>query len=832
MPLPPAPAIVAALITLSGSILHAGQQPKWFCEFHLSPAGSDTHPGTRSQPFRTLDKARQAVRAAIPGMQGDIAVTIHGGSYPLSSTVIFEPADSGAGTHRIHYRAAKGESPVFTGGIPVTGWQPHKDGVWKAPLDRDEKLRALYVDRSRAVMANSGRKIRAQGGWGTYTVTAGQAPWAWQSGQAADGIRYQSADLPHITHNVSDVEIENQTTWNKNFVGVREIVRENDQYIFKLQQPYGAIAQQIGWTAGLTLDSEQIIHNAFELLDQPGEFYFDRSQKTVYYIPRPGEDMRTANVVAPVTETLIRLEGQPIRNRVRNLTFEGLVFAHTDYNLMEIDGSHGTATVQTACVNTAFANSNWHYDVYRSYDVLPAAITGNAIEGIIFKRNTIAHTGCQGIVMSNDVSDVEIIGNVIRDAGGSAITIGHPHHTYENDTPDLKHPEGAGVEREKFAPGAEAVPRRVLISNNFLPGNSALFNGHTIITVFYANQLKIEHNWIPNAPYSGMNLGWGWCDFDGSDVANHPQWGQGARPSVFPGNPTMVSGNNRIHANRVERTMSILHDGGAIYTLGRQPGTLIDRNYCRRSSWTIYNDEGSTLIINRANVLEGPFGLAYYGGDYGRKHNLLVEGCFASEDKWDFSSPGTRGVNNTVYSPDAWPAEALAIIGESGLEPAWKDIVPADWKPLPEERTGPDPEWIANAIDFVIPGTASDTSRIVSQRNSQTGPAHGSTYRQGEEFAYRLKFPSNKKSALVVRYWGEEQQQRKFSIFINDRLLATQELFRTKPGDFIDQSYPIPVDFLPASSSGDSVEGIVRFTVEENGYTAGGVFGLKVIPVE
>jgi hypothetical protein len=801
-------------------------------EFFVAPDGSDSHPGTAARPFRSLEKARDAVRPLLATMSGDIAVTLRGGSYPLRETIAFGPQDSATGEHRVHYRAAEGETPVFSGGVPVTAWQPHREGVWKAPLDRAEKLRALYVNEARAVMANSGRKIRAQGGWGTYTVAAGQAAWAWQSGQTADGIRYNASDLPKITRNVSDVEIENQTTWNKNFVGVREIVTEGDHYIFKLQQPYGAIAQQIGWTAGLTLDSEQIIHNAFELLDQPGEFYFDRAEKTVYYIPRKGEDLRTAKVVAPVTETLIELAGQPIKHRVRNLTFEGLSFAHTDYNLLEVDGSHGTATVQTATVNTAFASPNWHYDVYRSYDVLPAAIVGNAIEGIEFVRNSIAHTGCQGIVMSNDVSDVRIVGNVIRDAGGSAITIGHPHHTYENDTPDLKHPEGAGIEREKFPAGTEAIPRRILISNNFLPDNAALFNGHTIITVLYAYQVTIEHNWIPSAPYSGMNLGWGWCDFDGSDVANHPQWGQGSRPSVFPGNPTMVSGNNRIHANRVERTMSILHDGGAIYTLGRQPGTLIDRNYCRRSSWTIYNDEGSTLIINRANVLQGPFDLAYYGGDYGRKHNLLVEGCFASEDKWNFSSPGTKGVNNTVASPDAWPAEAQAIIRESGLEPAFQNIVPANWQPHDEALEGVDPAWVKGAIDFVVPGTSSDTSRLVSQRNSQTGPAHGKTYRQGEEFAYRMKFPVGRKSKLVATYWGEEGQKRSFKIFINDRPLATQELFQKHPGTFFDEEYPIPAGLLPSKASGDTVEAVVRFTVEPDGYTAGGLFGLKVVPVE
>lgn len=832
MPLSPSIALSAAVIFMAAAPLHAQPEGTLFHEFFVSPTGSDANPGTGAKPFQTLEKARQAVRAVIPGMTGDIAITLRGGSYPVRSAIVFKPEDSAPGTHRIIYRAAKGETPVLTGGVPVIGWKPYKDGIWKAPLDRSEKLRALYVNDARAVMANSGKKIRAQGGWGTYTVTAGQAPWAWQSGQAADGIQYNAADLPKITHNVSDVEIENQTTWNKNFVGVRDITTEGDKFIFKLQQPYGAIAQQIGWTAGLTLDSEQIIHNAFELLDQPGEFYFDRAEKTLYYIPRPGEAMQTAKVVAPVTQTLVQLEGQPIKNRVRNITFDGLTFAHTDYNLMEIDGSHGAATVQTACINTAFANPNWHYDVYRSYDTLPAAIIGNAVEGIEFTRNTIAHTGCQGIVMSNDVSDVRIVGNVIRDAGGSAITIGHPHHTYENDTPDLKHPEGAGIEHEKFPAGTESIPRRVLISNNFLPDNAALFNGHTIITVFYAYQVSIEHNWIPSAPYSGMNIGWGWCDFDGSDVANHPQWGQGFRPSVFPGRPTMVSGNNRVRANRVERTMNTLHDGGGIYTLGRQPGTLIDRNYVRSSWWAIYNDEGSTLIINRANVLQGPYGLAHYAGDYGRKHGLTIEGCFATEDKWDFSSPGTKGSNNTICTPDAWTPEAQAIIDESGLEPAWKSIIPADWKPLPEKHEGPDPEWIKNASDFVLPGTLSDSSHLVSQRNSQTGAANGKNYRQGEEFAYRMKIPVGKKSTLIATYWGEESQQRKFKIFINDRPLSTQELFRAHPGAFFDQEYPITPDLLPTNTSGETVEVVVRFTAEPDGYTAGGLFGLKVVPAK
>jgi hypothetical protein len=799
-------------------------------EFFVAPNGSDDHPGTAQKPFRTLTKARDAVRPLLAQMKGDITVTIRGGVYPVPEKITFGPEDSGRGTHRVIYRAAQGETPLFTGGVPVSGWKPGKNGIWQAPLARKEKLRALYIDSARAVMARTENKIRAQGGWGSYSITAGQAPWAWQSGQVADGIQYNSSDLPKITHNVTDVEIENQTTWNKNFIGVREITTEGDKRVFKLQQPYGAIAQQIGWDAGLTRNSEQIIHNALELLDQPGEFYFDRAAQTVYYIPRSGEDLTTAKVIAPVTETLIELAGTPIKNRVRNLTFAGLTFAHTDYNLMEIDSSHGCATLQTACINTVFANPNWHYDVYRAYDVLPAAVVGNAIEHITFSRNTIAHTGCQGMAMSNDVQDLRIVGNVIRDSGGSAITIGHPQHVFENDSPEHKHAEGAGIEREKFPAGTESIPRRVWIANNFLPDNSALFHGHTIITVFFSHELTIEHNWIENSPYTGINLGWGWCDFDGYDGTNHPEWGKAPRPSVLPGKPTQCAGKNTIRANRLERTMMMLDDGGGIYTLGRQPGTVIERNYIRRTTFGIYNDEGSTQIINRANVIQGPYQRVHTTGDHGRKHDIDIEGYFVTDDVWFVSSPNTRVSHHTICPGAVWPPAAQEIIDQSGLQPEYRDIVPKDWRAIDEDRIGIDPVWLKNAIDFAVPGTPSEAARLVSQKGSQTGPAHGRTFRQGEELCYRLRFPVGQKSQLVATYWGEEANRRKFQIFLNDRLLATQELHQAHPGQFFEQAYPITPDMLPRDAKGDAVEAIIRFTVLPDGGTVGGLFGLKVVP--
>ena len=671
------PAAAAALIGASIMAAETDQRPV-YREFFVSPAGSDTSgSGSKESPFKTLEKARDTVRQVIPNMTGDIVVTISGGTYPVTQTIVFGPEDSARGAHRIIYRAARGETPVFSGGVPVTGWKLHEGNIWQAPLDRDRKLRALYVNDQRAVMTS--RRVRPVGPWGEYAVTAGQAPWAWQSGKAADGVLYNASDLPAITRNPANVEVENKTTWNENFIGVREITTERNHYIFKFQQPYGAIAQQVGWNAGFAFRREHTILNAYELLEHPGEFYFDQSAKTLFYIPRPGEDMTTARVVAPVTETLLRLEGQPPERPVRNLTFEGLTFACADYNLLDVAGSHGKATVQTATAVTAFANANWHYDVYRAYDVLPGAIIANAVEGLELIRNVIQHTGSDGVVMSNDIKDTRIVGNVIRDCGGGAITLGHPQHVYENDTPDLKYPTGAGIEHEKFPAGTEAAPRRVEIANNFLPDNSTLFNGHTIITVFYAEQVCIRHNWIPNAPYSGMTVGWGWCDFDGSALADNPQWGHAPRPAVFPGKPTTVCRNNLVRANRVENTMMILRDGGGIYTLGNQPGTMIERNYVRNSQQAIYTDEGSANLMSRDNVVESPYTNAHFAEDFGRKHSIVVQNYFITEPKWKVTAPDCYFTHYTICTNAVWPLPAQAIIGGSGLEPAFQDIVPADW---------------------------------------------------------------------------------------------------------------------------------------------------------
>ena len=64
--------------------------------FHVAPTGNDLNPGTRSKPFATLERAREAVRMA--GLGTARRVIVHGGSYELRTTFTLGRLDSGTAT--------------------------------------------------------------------------------------------------------------------------------------------------------------------------------------------------------------------------------------------------------------------------------------------------------------------------------------------------------------------------------------------------------------------------------------------------------------------------------------------------------------------------------------------------------------------------------------------------------------------------------------------------------------------------------------------------------------------------------------------------------------
>ncbi len=93
-------------------------------------------------PGDSLEKARDQAQA------GD-RILLKGGMYYRTESLLIEPKHSG-----VTWMAVPGEKPIICGGIPVTGWQQHEGSIYKARLERSEKLRSLYVNGQRAAMTS------------------------------------------------------------------------------------------------------------------------------------------------------------------------------------------------------------------------------------------------------------------------------------------------------------------------------------------------------------------------------------------------------------------------------------------------------------------------------------------------------------------------------------------------------------------------------------------------------------------------------------------------------------------------------------------------------
>lgn len=623
--------------------------------FYVSPTGNDNNPGTLAQPFQTITKARDAVRMVNDDMTGDIHVYLRGGQYRITETINFEPQDSGTNGKQIYYEAYNNEEPVINGATKVTGWSEYQNGIYKATLNRDKKLRSLIVNDKAAALTM--KTVTAQGGYNTYTVTAGQADWAWSSGSKSDGVKYNLTDLPAATINEDDIEIMNGTTWNENIVCARDLDTTATNRVLLLQQPYGAIAQTPGWGTAFVTTGTHKIYNVFEWLDSPGEFYFDKSSKTLYYYPRTGEDMANADVEAPTLEQLVDISGTSTTNRVKNINFQGITFANSDYDLEEVAGSHGRSTVQTATAFIAFGDGNWHNSTYRIIDTLQSMIEVTSSESINFYNNVIENSGCNGISMVNDVINCKIIGNYFTNTASSALTIGHPQHVYIGD----------GGTHEKYAPGIEGVCKNITVNNNMFydictaPG----FGGINAVCIFYGDTVHLTQNTFMKTATSAVCLGWGWTNFNASTTCR----------------------NNKLDNNRLFDTVNRTHDSGALYTLGQQPGTTVNENYVKGipsqkdgPTYGLHIDEGSAYMEVNDNVLNIDPNVKYTINceDFGGKHDLTIKNTYATTYKMGVNPPKSV-IDVPVVVPDnVWPLAQYNIALKSGVQDEYRSIIPKD----------------------------------------------------------------------------------------------------------------------------------------------------------
>lgn len=154
-----------------------------------------------------------------------------------------------------------------------------------------------------------------------------------------------------------------------------------------------------------------------------------------------------------------------------------------------------------------------------------------------------------------------------------------------------------------------------------------------------AYHVTITDNTICDGYYTGVSLGWTW----------------GFDKSYSYGN---YVANNHIH----HLMQGVLDDGGGIYTLGIQNGTIIESNYIhdiysdKEMACLIYMDEGSSEITVRNNIcFASKRGISLSFG----RNNIIQNNIISDVEKWGIRlSYPKKNVNLSVMRN--------TIIGEMG----------------------------------------------------------------------------------------------------------------------------------------------------------------------
>jgi len=539
-------------IRLSLSLLYvlvSLAQPALGMEFHISPSGNDSNPGSAGQPLRTLTAARNAVRRMNTGMKGDTRVYLHSGEYGLSEAVVFDPRDSGHGGHKVIYCAPPGEKPVLTGGIKVTQWKLHdpKKNIYRAQVSTN-LFRQLYVDGEPAIRARTPNRKSEVDNSPYWPCVVREKPrmvikkdhWA------------ATAGVPKSKLN--EVEMVMVCHWYHQRVRIGDVdASKPEEVIVSPLNPEGKFNKKTHfYKNNRGMKNPFYFENALAFLDADYEWYHDADAGLLYLVLPQGVSPDKLSIRTPVIETLVSLEGTP-DSPVRDIEFHGITFDTSNWAAPSLNGVNMTQAAQVV-----------------GGEQPPAMLSARHTRRLAFRNNVFRNAGGQGISLFDaDTTDIE--GNTFTHIAANGLVI---DRTAGRNPPDDK----------------QSV--NVAIWNNHAKRCGDHYANGMFLFTGNVRGLVVEHNHIHDMPYSGMQIG------------QQP----GSMQDVGAGNNT-IRFNHIHHCNQIHGdgggiyTLGGIQEGTVIESNYLHDITQPRWDHYRVSQ--IYLDNYSSRITVRDNVVNG-----------------------------------------------------------------------------------------------------------------------------------------------------------------------------------------------------------------------------------
>lgn len=516
---------------------------------YVSPTGSDLSNGSKDHPFKTIAHAQAEARKYLASNSKPITVRLRAGRYELSEALVFDSRDSGTSSQPSIYEAEPGEEVILSGGQELT--EPRIQTANPRIVKIQTHLKSLYQ-----MIVNSRPATRARHpNLGMYFRLR-----SWDlSGKT---VRISNDSLPANVE-IAGLEFIPQTSWTDHRLQISQVQRSNTETLlsFKAEQAntffyYGSLS-----APPLVPGAPFHFENALQFVDSPGEWFFDSKTGELTYYLREDENISSLSIRVPLVDTLVRISGtQDLR--VHDFLMRGLRFEDTTWKSPFEKGYVG---FQGGTLRSSMGLA----------EMQKAALEIENAENVRVERNVFRNLGGAAIHLKSGTSRSQIRGNQIYQVSGMGIVVG-------GDSLSEYNPSLASYDLSR-------ISSEDLIENNWIHSIGREYVGSAAILTGWVRKIQISHNEISKTPYSGISLGWGWT----------------AQRSLME--------SNSVTSNRISNVMNLLDDGGGIYTLSAQPGSIIRGNEISnlvRSmfAWVthiagLYFDQGSSGFEIKDNIL-------------------------------------------------------------------------------------------------------------------------------------------------------------------------------------------------------------------------------------
>ncbi|HBL41051.1 MAG TPA: hypothetical protein DDY98_05575 [Ruminococcaceae bacterium] len=490
----------------------------------VSPDGNDANTGSFSAPLATLSAAKAKAKTC----QGNVTVYFRGGSYTISEPVCFNSSDRA----NVTYKAYGDDEPVvFTSGVPYTGFERCSvNGVsaFKKSVGKQTDFNVLFNEKT--------------------TLKRTRYP--------SDGYLYVSQlSMEDVVNPETDTELfynckglitkdKIPAFKNLNDVVIRILHYWKDEMatVTSYDEASGHLTYSRPSTMRVAEGERFFFENVFEQLKNPGEWYLDKTEGVLYYIPYAGEQPETLTLWGSETETMISVDG------VDGISFENILFRGNGFSI---------------------PRQNKYSDIssQAGYDAAPCVSYKNAKDFTVKNCEFKDMAGC-AVFVGAAVQNATVENNYFENLGAQAVY----------------------VRGENVAVDAPNVTKNITVYNNCINGYGKVFYNSVGVLVIHANSVNILNNEIHDGYYSAVSVGWRW-GYDYSITYNNKICDN----LIYDIGQGWLSDMGGIYTLGVQ-TGTVL-SGNVIHNVAADPG---EGGY---GGWGIYPDEGSSNMLIEKNLV-------------------------------------------------------------------------------------------------------------------------------------------------------------------------------------------------------------------------------------